>query len=176
MTLPQQKYREIVFQLLYSHDLGIESDKDTVAFVMKELAVTRKSVFEALDRVHLIKEKLDLIDELIGKTSKDYAFDRIQVVERNILRLGVYEIIYDDKIPSKAAIAEAIRLARKFGTPEAASFVNAILDSIYKQSMGEQNDEAAIHESSEALQEIEEVSEQAAQEKSEGPQQLGDQL
>jgi N utilization substance protein B len=49
------------------------------------------------------------------------------------LRLGIFEIFFDSEIPAKVAIAEAIRLCRKFGTPESSQFVNAILDGVYKK-------------------------------------------
>lgn len=69
---------------------------------------------------------------MITEHSTSYEFERIPRIERNVLRLGVYEIMYDSDIPPKVAIAEAIRLTRKFATPESATFVNAILDSILK--------------------------------------------
>jgi N utilization substance protein B len=72
-----------------------------------------------------------VIDEKITSLSPDYSFARISRVEKTILRLGVYEILFDDLIPPLVAISEAIRLTRKFGTPESARFVNAILDRVY---------------------------------------------
>jgi N utilization substance protein B len=165
MALPQQKFREIVFQLLYSKDLGQPETDDIVTLIMGELAVTRKSVRSALEKVDLILEHQDEIDQSITKASTSYEFDRIQSVERNILRLGIYEMFYDETIPEKVAISEAIRLSKKFGSPEAASFVNAVLDALYKESIGEKPDENKVLESAQALSEIEEVSQEAIQSK-----------
>lgn len=132
MPIPPQKFREIVFQLLYSQDFR-ESDKDeTGHMIMGELKVTRKTVAEAWERVHHIEPLLSAIDEKISLSSTSYTFDRISRVEKTILRLGLFEILHDSSIPPLVAIAEAIRLARKFGTPESAHFVNAILDKAYK--------------------------------------------
>src|SRR5690606_29501809 len=71
-------------------------------------------------------------------------FERIPRVERNILRLAVFELLHDPSVPPTVAIAEAIRLTRKFATPEAATFINAVLDAIFKMQRGEAVDSSAI--------------------------------
>ncbi len=134
MALPKQKFREVVFQLLYSFDIGDSSEENMIPLLMKELSVSKKSVLQALDKAKQIKEHLFKIDELIIKVCKSYRFERIQTVEKNVLRLAIYEMFYDKDIPQKVAIAEAIRLTKKFSTPESISFVNAILDNIFKQN------------------------------------------
>lgn len=162
MALPQQKFREIVFLLLYSYDTGKSSDDDMVKVIMAELAVTKKSVLTALERVHLIKAKLNEIDDLITSVSQTYSFDRIQSVERNVLRLGVYELLFDNEIPPKVAISEAIRLGKKFATPESSNFINALLDAIYKKNLGENIDLNNLAASVETLKESEKLSEEVA--------------
>ena len=81
-----------------------------------------------------LKKHKDEIDQSITTHSKEYEFDRIPRVEKNLIRLGVFEMKYSKETPPKVAISEAIRLARKFATHESAKFVNAILDAIYKES------------------------------------------
>lgn len=138
MAIPQKKFREVVFLLLYSYDLGPPDEKEQVKFIMDELEVTKQAVRKAHERMLEIVEKLPAIDVLITEKATSYEFERIQSVERNVLRLGVYELLFDETIPAKVALAEALRLAKKFGTPESASFVNAILDSIYKTTSKEE--------------------------------------
>lgn len=133
MALPPQKFREIVFQLLYSQDFSPLEIDESVPFMMHELKVTKRSMMEAHERAGQVLDKLPVIDARIQQASNEYAFDRISRVERTILRLGVYELLHDPMLPAKVAIAEAIRLCRKFGTPESSHFVNAILDDIYKK-------------------------------------------
>lgn len=162
MSLPAQKFREIVFQMLYSYDMGRATDENMVELLCAELAVTKKSVKEAQARVHKILEHLNEIDELISKTSHSYAFERIQSVERNILRVSVFELLFDPSIPEKVAIVEAMRLARKFSTKESASFVNAILDVLYKSSQGQSVDEKQLQLSAEELELIEKISQEAS--------------
>jgi N utilization substance protein B len=69
---------------------------------------------------------------MIAETSKEYELNRIPRVERNLLRLGAYEICYSD-VPPKVAINEAVRLTKKFATDESGNFINAILDAIFKK-------------------------------------------
>ena len=84
---------------------------------------------------------------MIRKTAVSYAFERIQSVERNVLRLGVFEMLYDSSIPPKVAISEAMRLSRKFSNPESSHFINALLDHLYKLSSGEKiNTDALKHD------------------------------
>jgi len=131
--------REIIFLLLYSHDFAECSEEDSTPLVMRELAVARRYVHEAQVQKNLILEKLPQIDEQIKQAASAYEFERIPRIERNILRLSVYELLYTPDLPAKVAMAEAMRLARKFSSAESASFVNAILDAIYNSG--------AVHES-----------------------------
>jgi N utilization substance protein B len=133
MPLPPQKFREIVFQVLYSRTYDACDAEETALMLMAELKVTKKSVLQARERAEQIGAKLPEIDCEIALASTEYSFDRISRVEKTILRLALYEILSDPSIPPRVAIAEAIRLTRKFGTPESAHFVNAILDKIYKK-------------------------------------------
>lgn len=162
MPLPQPKFREIAFQLLYSYDLGTEQDAALVELIMKQLAVTRKAVKIADEKVAKLRALLPEIDAIIAKTSQSYDFERIQSVEKNILRLGVYELLYDPELPPKVALSEAVRLARKFGSPEAAAFVNALLDGIYKGSQGVKISHSEINQSAHDLQKSEEISREAS--------------
>jgi N utilization substance protein B len=162
MAFQQQKFREIVFQMLYSSDIGKVKQEDIENLLMKELAVTKKTVQAAYERVKEVQKHQKQIDALIAETSQDYQFDRIQAIERNVLRLALYEMLHDDQIPPKVAIAEAIRLSRKFSTPESSSFINAILDAIYKSSQGEQANVKQMSASVEALIKSEELANKAA--------------
>jgi N utilization substance protein B len=133
MGIPPQKFREIVVQLLYSQEYGDLERSYVVPFMMKELEVTKRSMNDVLDRVLKVKEKLSEIDILI--VSNDYSFERISKVELSIIRLAIYEMLFEESIPPKVSIAEAVRLCRKFGSPESSHFVNAILDHVYKSRL-----------------------------------------
>ncbi|MDP3964327.1 MAG: transcription antitermination factor NusB [bacterium] len=72
------------------------------------------------------------IDELITKYAPEWPLAQITVVDRNILRIGVFELRFDDDIPPKVAINEAIELAKSFGGESSGKFVNGVLGAIYK--------------------------------------------
>ena len=163
MALSQQKFREIVLQLLYSQNVAHPNEALMLELMMTELAVSKKNVRLAQERVEKIESKLPEIDALITSVSASYDFDRIQIVTKNILRLAVFELFFDDNIPYKVAIAEAIRLSRKFNTPESASFVNALLDNLYHKNQGEKVDIEFIEKQAKTLLESELETEKAAQ-------------
>lgn len=164
MAIPQQKFREVVFIMLYSVDISRAKGKEMQDLLMAELAVTKKVVREAQDRIEKILQKQSEIDATISKSSLSYAFERIQTVERNILRLAIFEMLFDDEIPPKVAIVEAVRLARKFSTPESSLFINAILDNVYKTSLGEAVDTKQIDLVVDQLIESEKKAKDAAEE------------
>lgn len=132
MSIPQAKFREIVFLILYSHDFVSNDKEELVSKVMRELRVTKKAVYQAFSKVESIWEALEQINPQIEASSDEYSYARITRVELNALRLGLFEIQYE-KQAVEVSISEAIRLAKKFGSPEGAKFVNAILDQVCKK-------------------------------------------
>jgi N utilization substance protein B len=78
-------------------------------------------------------EHLNQIDELISQQAINWRLARMAMVDRNILRFSTYEILYRDDIPMKVSINEALEIAKKYSTPESASFINGILDKIAHQ-------------------------------------------
>jgi N utilization substance protein B len=157
MALSQQKFREIVFQILYSLDTAHPDENVMVDLMMNELAVSKRNVRLALEKAQKIISHLADIDAKISFVSISYDFDRIQKVIKNILRLGVFELFFETEIPHKVIIAEAIRLSKKFSTPESASFVNALLDQIYKNSKGEEVNTILLAEQLQVLENSEQV-------------------
>lgn len=165
MPLSPQKFREIVFQLLYSQDVAHPDEMLMTELMMGELAVSKKNVRLAQERVSSIRDQLPAIDEKISSVTVSYDFDRIQTVTKNILRLAVFELFFDPSIPPKVAIAEAIRLSRKFSTPESAAFVNALLDHLYRQSRGEEGNQQKLVQTSHDFMQSETLASDAAQTK-----------
>ncbi|MFC2077521.1 transcription antitermination factor NusB [Candidatus Bipolaricaulota bacterium] len=74
------------------------------------------------------------IDAMIGERTVGWRFERLALIDRNILRIGVYELLHGDDIPPEVAMDEAVELAKKFGTEQARSFINGILDRIWKDA------------------------------------------
>lgn len=84
--------------------------------------------------VSLLDEHLDEIDALLQDHISNWRIERLAAIDRNILRLGVAELRYEEEIPGKVAITEAIRLAERYGTDDSGAFVNGVLDSVFRDA------------------------------------------
>jgi len=80
-----------------------------------------------------IHARQDEIDHMLGEKTIGWKFERLALLDRNILRLGVYELLYFDDVPPEVALDEAVELAKRFGTEHARKFINGILDRIWKE-------------------------------------------
>jgi len=161
MSLSPQKKREIVLQILYSIALAKKEDATKlVSLLSSELKVTKKSTYEALEYANKIIQEQETLDKWIRTVSISYDFERIPHVERNILRIGCYELLHHE-ISHKIAITEGVRLAKKFSSTASASFVHAILDAMHKQQQGETVDKEELIRSCDQLVESEEKAKMA---------------
>ena len=103
--------------------------------LMKNGRISRKNAYQAMEKASEVVTKQTQLDEMIERVSKEFKLERIPHVERNVLRLALFELI-SGLNPPKVSIAEGVRLGRKYATAEAAHFINAILDAIYKEMDG----------------------------------------
>ena len=124
------KAREVVLQFLYQQDLR----KDDWLSNIPDFELLNDAEEDVADfAVTLIKgtlENIDILDDLISKSAQNWQIKRMSTVDRNIMRMAIYELIYDPEIPVKVSINEAINLAKKYGDEESGKFVNGILDKI----------------------------------------------
>ncbi len=130
----RRKAREVALQFLYQLDLRDEDDPEPHAaefWTRHPVDPDTRTFAEAL--VRGVKRNQAKTDELIGQYAEHWELDRMAVVDRNILRLAIYELLHGDEVPAKVAINEAIEIAKKFGTDESSRFINGILDRVYKE-------------------------------------------
>lgn len=128
--------RTIALQTLYQWDFNKKDDSKldfTIKRNMHEFApeFDDKGFIENLVK-GVVKNK-EAIDELITKFAPEWPIDQITMIDRNVLRIGIQEMKYDDDIPEKVAINEAIELAKTFGGESSGKFVNGVLGTIYKE-------------------------------------------
>ena len=83
------------------------------------------------ETVDAVVEKVDEIDAKISEYAENWPIEQMTIIDRNILRIGVYELFFNDNIPAKVAINEAIELAKNYGGPSSGKFVNGILGAMY---------------------------------------------
>jgi len=130
----RRKAREVALQLLYQLDVQSESNPEPhLPEFWARHPVDRdvREFAEVLIRGAKLHEPK--IDELISQFAENWELDRMAVVDRNILRQGVFEILWIEDVPPKVAINEALEVAKKFSTHESSRFINGILDRIHKE-------------------------------------------
>ena len=120
--------REAVYQIAYA--LNFEAETDVIKLVSAQLKINQTHAKNAHARACLVMGKMSELDAAIENVSKEYAIDRIPKAELTILRLGAFELLFDNDMPEKVAISEAVRLARKFTTIDGSRFINAALDAL----------------------------------------------
>ena len=133
MAVPQKKFREVVFQILYSYELGGRGDERQFISLLDQFLVPRKTLYRAQEKASKIFSLIKEIDPVIAPCLILYDFDKISAIERNILRLAVYEMRLEKELSPKVALAEGVRLCRKFATPEGGAFINGVLNAIFQK-------------------------------------------
>src|SRR3989344_1321528 len=130
--------RSIVLQTLFELDFNKSKDIDLRAAVdrnIKEFALGLEDDKFVYALTEMVLKKQAVVDEIIEKAAPDWPLDKISVVDRNILRLGLTELLFGDRkeVPPKVAINEAIELAKTFGGENSGKFVNGVLGAVYKE-------------------------------------------
>jgi N utilization substance protein B len=136
MALSRHLCREIVFQVLFSWEFSEKEFNDTESTqklqdYLQEFRKEEISVFlEQL--LHGVIQHIYTIQEVIRKYAPEWPLEKINPVDRSILYLGVYEILFDPDVPDIVAIDEAIEIAKKYGNENSSKFVNGVLNTVMK--------------------------------------------
>jgi N utilization substance protein B len=127
------KAREYALQILYAVDITKNDPKDCIDRFWEGNDESSGQVKEFADKIVLgVSDKLKEIDSLITKHATNWQLDRMAVIDRNVLRLATFELLFMEEIPPKVSINEAIDIAKKFGGNDSGKFVNGVLDKINK--------------------------------------------
>jgi len=126
----RRKARELALQALFYMDMRNSFSGESLMLFKKYLSSGESEFLNIL--TDGVFENKDDIDRIIEEHSSNWRLHRMSCVDRNILRLAVYELYYCSDIPFKVSINEAIDIGKKFGTRESGGFINGLLDSIRK--------------------------------------------
>ena len=126
----RRRAREAALQILYCMDLSGCSLEKAERDHWDHLASSQEGKDYAHDLVRGFAEHQEDIDTLIRKVSEHWRLERMPRVDRNILRLGAYEIVHLDDVPRRVTLNEAVELAKRYGSDGSAGFVNGVLDRI----------------------------------------------
>lgn len=138
--------RSVVLQSLFEWDFTGQRDntlKEVISRNSKEFAPGVADISFIEDLMKGIISKQKELDDIIAKAAPDWPLDKISPVDRNVLRLGLYELLFSDRseVPAKVAINESIELAKTFGGETSGRFVNGVLGAVYKE-LGEPGKDA----------------------------------
>ncbi len=129
-VIRRTRAREVALQVLYQFDqnAGV-GPEDVDQFIRRRLKDEALQGF-ALRIIAGVREKQAQIDGLISNAAENWRIDRMAAIDRNILRLGAFEMLFDPEVPVKVAINEALELAKRYSTAQSSRFVNGILDRL----------------------------------------------
>lgn len=133
----RRKAREAALQFLFQDDFarGLpDAAERSVPERFEEFCgfyqISRKSRGYALELVQGILDRRDQIDLAIRRHATNWRLERIAGTDRNLLRIGIYELLYVADVPAQVAINEAVEIAKRFGSDESPSFINGVLDAV----------------------------------------------
>ena len=139
--------RSIVLQSLYEWDFYDKKPvlKDIVERNIKDFGPGLEELGFIWQLIDGIKEHILELDKIIEKAAPEWPIAQISMIDRNVLRIGLYELLHADKkeVPPKVAINESIELAKTFSGPTSGKFINGVLGTVYKQLGGEESEEPA---------------------------------
>lgn len=133
----RSRARAIVLQVLYQYDLNPDQpDLVRTRFVNARLSQDEELVKFATRLLDGVRKHRESLDEILAETAENWRVSRMAATDRNVLRLGAYEILHTDT-PDRVVINEAIDLAKRYGTDHSAKFVNGVLDKLMKRKQAD---------------------------------------
>lgn len=132
--------RTVAMQTLYEWDFNGRKDslKELAKNNIEHLAPGMDDSTFVYDLLGGVESNLEQIDKTIAETAPEWPLDQITVIDRNILRLGIFELLIAKEVPPKVAINEAVELGKTFGGESSGKFVNGVLGTLYKKLFPEE--------------------------------------
>ena len=126
----RRRSREMAIQVLYQVDMAQTDLAEALRLFCEHFKAPQSIRDFAFELARGAYEHLEEVDSLIKRFSEHWRLERMPTVDRNILRLAIYELLYQPDIPAKVSINEAVDLGKKYGSEDSGSFINGILDRI----------------------------------------------
>ena len=124
----RSKARKRALDLIYASEMRNRSAVEA----LEEHRATGPVNEYTVDLVHGVTEHRERLDEVIASYAKDWSLERMPAVDRNVLRMATYEVLYVDDVPDAVAVSEALNLVRELSTDESPAFVNGVLGNIVR--------------------------------------------
>ncbi|MBA3014980.1 MAG: transcription antitermination factor NusB [Proteobacteria bacterium] len=126
----RRKSRELALQALYQAEVCVETPFEHFTLLCDNFEADKKAISYAHALIEGVGVHGAEIDALIAKHAKNWRVGRMSIIDRNLIRIGVFEVLFRDDVPATVAINEAIEIAKRYSTDDAPSFINGILDAI----------------------------------------------
>ena len=131
ITHPRRKAREVTMQALYALEINNGFPKDVLELCDDSFNNSENDMYTR-ELFNCVVEKQSWADDLISQCLENWEYGRVAILDKILLRMGVSEIYHMDDVPPKVSISEMVEIAKVYSTEESSSFVNGILDTIYK--------------------------------------------
>jgi N utilization substance protein B len=129
----RRKARELALQMLFQYDMA-GNEPDMIITTFEDLQKSKPNTREFATRIFRgTVDHISEIDQIIQQQAENWRLTRMAVVDRNIIRMSVYEFLHENETPKLVIIDEAIEIAKKFGALKSSQFINGILDGILKR-------------------------------------------
>lgn len=136
MPSGRRRARILALQALYEADIVGHPPEETLGRLTGQTSAGEEAAAFARELVKGVLENRERIDEVIARAAPAYPVNQLAAIDRNILRLAIHEILMNNETPVRAAINEAVELAKKFGSANSARFVNGVLGSVSVMAAG----------------------------------------
>jgi transcription antitermination protein NusB len=132
--------RTVALQSLFEWDFNNRQGdiSEIVNHALEEFAPGAEDVDFARELITGVVDNMEAIDAIIVETAPEWPIAQITVIDRNVLRLGIFELMFSKKIPPKVAINEAVEMGKRFGGESSGKFVNGVLGTLYKNLESEE--------------------------------------
>ncbi len=131
----RRKSRELALQVLYQGELAGQTGLLDFEEFCVHFQVSKKAIPYAKKLLEGVQGKVEEINQLISRYAENWRLERMSAIDRNILRLAVFELHYQDDVPTSVAINEAVEIAKRYSTDDSGPFINGILDAMAKEEI-----------------------------------------
>ena len=142
--------RTIALQTFYELDCSAHKPKEILARLLEEKALPDEAADFTRSLVNGVLQNKKGIDDVIQRFAPSFPINQIATIDRNILRLAIFEILFDNRVPVKAAINEAVELAKSFGSDGSKKFINGVLGSVVTACIQQERQQKGIEEAEQA--------------------------
>ena len=130
---PRRLGREGVFQGLYALEISSDPKEKVLADILSRYSFNKKIQVFISDLFYKTVENKSWLDQVISRHLDNWEINRIALLDKLVLQMAISELYFMDDIPPKVTLSEAIEIAKRYSTEESSSFVNGILDAVYKE-------------------------------------------